>query len=350
MYSFGQYFRMTLFGESHGPGIGVTLDGIPAGTPITTEMIQKRLDQRKPGTDVIHSQRKESDIPILFSGIRDGRATGAPVTVLIENEDDRSTHYRERKDTPRPGHADFTSWLKYGEDRDWRGGGHFSGRLTAPIVAAGAIADQLIGDMECISYTRKISDLEIERSPEEIRREQIQKPIFCPESEKAERMEERIDEARQSRNSLGGVIETVIRNVPGGMGEVFFGRVDARLSYFCMAIPAVKGIEFGTGFDAAEMTGKEHNDPLEVEGGEIRSRTNHAGGVLGGVTTGMPVVFRTVVKPTSSIPQEQQTVNVKTKEETDVLVKGRHDPCVVPRAVPVLRACAEIVMADFLMR
>lgn len=351
MYSFGHQFRITIFGESHGPGIGVTIDGVPAGTSITKERLQERLDRRKPGTDQIHSQRRESDVPRIYSGVREGKTTGAPVTILIENEDARSKHYRERKDTPRPGHADYTSWLKYGEHRDWRGGGHFSGRLTAPIVAAGAVAEQLMENTEvnCISHTRRIGSVESSISPEEVSEEKVEPPVYCPEEKTGEKMREHIDETRKAQNSLGGIVETIVQGVPGGLGEVFFGRFDARASHLCMAIPAVKGIEFGKGFEAAEMKGSEHNDPFVIENGEIVTETNHAGGVLGGITTGSPVVFRVVVKPTSSISRKQKTVNLKSKEPEEIQIKGRHDPCIVTRAVPVMEACAEILMADFLM-
>ncbi len=352
MNSFGEVFRVTIFGESHGQGIGVTVEGYPPGKEVDVSRVQKRLDQRKPGTSKIVSQRRESDQPEAYSGVLDGKATGSPITFLIRNEDVKSDHYRDRMHTPRPGHADYTAYLKYGESRDWRGGAHFSGRLTAPLVIAGALAEQILEEegISTIAHTVKIGDLEVsDVEPENLSEGELNNEVLCAEEDTAQEMVEAINTARKNLNSLGGIVEGVVKGIPGGIGEVFFGRADARLSHLCMAVPAVKGIEFGAGFAAANMTGKEHNDPFRIQDGEVITETNNAGGVLGGLTTGMPVVFRSVVKPTSSIPAEQRTVDLKKMEETTLEIKGRHDPCIVPRAVPVIRACASIVFADLLL-
>ncbi len=352
MNTFGQLYRVTIFGESHGEGVGVSIEGFPKGKEVDMEHIQKRLNQRRPGTSRIVTQRKEADRPEPFSGIFDGRASGSPITFLIQNKDSDSSHYRERMYTPRPGHADYTAYVKYGGARDWRGGAHFSGRLTAPIVIAGAMAEQMLMDegMQAVSHTVQIGEHEVpEVDPEELSEDMIEEPVRCADPEANERIADVIDRERKNLDSLGGIIETVVKGVPAGMGQVFFGRADAKLAHICMSMPAMKGIEFGAGFQAAEMKGSEHNDPFAIEDGDVVTETNNAGGTLGGLTTGMPVVFRVVVKPTSSIPQEQKTVNLKEMEETTLEIKGRHDPCIVTRAVPVIQACACIAFADLLL-
>jgi chorismate synthase len=352
MNTFGQLFRVSIFGESHGAGVGVTIEGFPKGKEIDMDHIQKRLNQRRPGTSKIVTQRKEADKPEPFSGVFEGRASGSPITFLIHNKDSDSSHYKERMFTPRPGHADYTAYVKYGDARDWRGGAHFSGRLTAPIVIAGAMAEQILMDegMNTISHTVQIGEEEApDVPPEELSEDMIHEPVRCADEEANERIAEYIDDTRKDLDSLGGVIETVVQGVPAGLGEVFFGRVDAKLAHICMSMPAMKGIEFGAGFDSAEMKGSEHNDPFAIEDGEVVTETNNAGGTLGGLTTGMPVVFRVVVKPTSSIPQEQKTVHLEEMEETTLQIKGRHDPCIVTRAVPVIQACASIAFADLVL-
>jgi len=352
MNTFGEQFRVSIFGESHGEGVGVTIEGFPRGKEVDMDLIQKRLNQRRPGTSKIVTQRKEVDQPEPFSGLFNGRASGSPITFLIHNKDADSSHYRERMHTPRPGHADYTAWLKYGEARDWRGGAHFSGRLTAPIVIAGAMAEQILADegMTSLAHTVQIGDTEVpDVDPSELSEDMIHEPVRCADEEANEEIAEQIDRQRKNLDSLGGVVEAVVQDVPGGLGEVFFGRADAKIAHLCMSMPAMKGVEFGAGFDAAEMSGSEHNDPFAIEDGEVVTETNNAGGTLGGLTTGMPVVFRVVVKPTSSIPQEQQTVDLEKMEETTLQIKGRHDPCIVTRAVPVIQACASIVFADLVL-
>lgn len=352
MNTFGERFQITIYGEAHGSAVGVVIEGVPAGTELHEDRIQERLNRRRPGSSRIVSQRKEKDHARNQSGVFEGKATGSPISFWIPTTDARTKHYEERKHTPRPGHADFTAYLKYGEARDWRGGAHFSGRLTAPIVLAGAVAEHLLEkeQIQCVAHTKRVGSVEApEVDPNELEPGDLHPPVLCADEETAVEMEETIDSVRKDRDSLGGLIETVVTGVPGGMGEVFFGRADAKLSHLCMAIPAVKGIEFGAGFDVAKRKGSENNDPFAIEDGKIVTETNHAGGLLGGLTTGMPVVFRVPVKPTSSIPREQKTVDLKEREETTIRVKGRHDPCIVPRAVPVLRACAQVVTADLLL-
>lgn len=351
MSTLGRRFRVTLFGESHGPGVGAVIEGIPAGLALDLASIRAELDRRRPGTSKLASPRKETDEPEFQSGVVKGVATGAAVTVWIPNVDVDSKPYEAQGRMPRPGHADLTAWLKWGEAADFRGGGPFSARTTAPLVIAGAIARQLIPGISIAAHTVEIAGVRLAR---EATMSEIVKargnPAQCADPETGTRMEAAIAEARSGRDSVGGVVECRAEGVPGGLGGPGLDGLESELSRALFAIPAVRGVEFGAGFSAARMRGSQHNDPFYVdESRRIRSRTNHAGGILGGISTGMPIVSRVAFKPVASIPRPQETVNLATLEPATLTVKGRHDTCVVPRAVPIVEAVTACVLADHVL-
>jgi len=356
----GEHVKISVFGESHGPYIGVVIDGLPPGIRLDMGKINAEMARRRPGQDIYSTQRKEGDLVEIVSGFFNGYTTGTPLCGIIKNTDKRSSDYDDIKDIMRPGHADYTGWVRYRGFADYRGGGHFSGRLTAPVVFAGAIANQYLEQKEITIGTHllrigKIQDEPVD--PVNITREQLIQfrnmrfPVFS--SETAEKMKEEINNARMDCDSVGGILETVILNLPAGLGSPMFKSVESRISAFVFSIPAVKGIEFGSGFSLASMRGSEANDPFYIteENGEkiLRTRTNHSGGINGGITNGMPVIFRTCIKPTATISKPQHTVNIKTMTETEHVFKGRHDPCIALRAVPVLDAAAALVVLDLFM-
>lgn len=352
----GNRITVSIFGESHADAIGMTLEGLPPGTEINSEKLQAFLNRRAPGRSPWSTARTEEDRPEFLCGVRDGKSCGTPVTAIIRNRDKRSRDYDRLFLVPRPGHADYTAQLKYRGFQDYRGGGHFSGRLTAALCVAGGI---LLQELErrgvkvsaCIRRIENVTD-ETEFSGEPAN---LEFPVIDPE--KAEEMKAAIAEAKENGDSVGGVIECVIHGVPGGYGDPIFDGVENRVAQICFAVPAVKGIEFGAGFRAAEMRGSVHNDAFRVmdshsaesEKPVPETVTNHAGGILGGITDGMPIVFRVAVKPTPSIAKEQQSINLETMREEMLRVEGRHDPCIVPRAVPVIEAAAAIAIADFMI-
>jgi len=352
--SFGELFRVTTWGESHGRAVGCVVDSPPAGLDLCEEDIQKELDRRKPGGR-LSSKRKESDRVEILSGVFEGITMGTPVSMLVWNRDARPEAYEPIKDLIRPGHADYTYLAKFGV-RDWRGGGRASARETVARVAAGAVAKKLLGyfDVEIVGFTREIGGIKCDVN---VRDEELgdlferaeKSPVRCPDSEVSELMVEKVEEAMKQGNSVGGVVEVVARNVPPGLGEPVFDKLDARLAYAVMSIPAVKGVEIGSGFSAASMLGSEHNDPVILRERCIAFETNNAGGILGGISNGDDIIVRAAVKPTPSISIPQKTVNVRTMEETEIVVKGRHDPCIVPRAVPVVEAMVALCIADFMM-
>ncbi len=345
--SFGKLFKISTWGESHGAGIGVVLEGCPAGLPITEEEIQIELDRRKTGQSKVTTSRKESDKVRILSGVFKGKTTGTPIGLWVENQDADSSKYELIKDLYRPGHADFTYQMKYGF-RDYRGGGRSSARETAGRVAAGAIAKKLLAKhkIRIVAYSKQIGP----HIAKTIDYDEIENNIVrCPDKTIAEKMVNHILKARKQGDSVGGVVEVVAMGVPPGLGEPVFDRLDADLSKAMMSLPAVKGVEFGTGFSAATMKGSQHNDAFEMEGKRVRTRTNHAGGILGGISTGEDIVLRFVVKPTSSILKEQDTVTKQGKPAT-IRVEGRHDPCVSPRAVPIAEAMMALTLVDHLMR
>ena len=352
--SIGKEFVITCFGESHGRCVGVVVDGCPAGLPLSEQDIQKELDKRIPPKPEIVSARREKDVVEILSGTFNGFTTGAPICTLVWNKDVIPGEYDLIKDTPRPGHADYPARIKYGSFNDYRGGGRFSGRITVAFVMAGAIAKKLLGvfGVEVLAYAIEIGNVKIRKSPdiEEIRRSTYKTSVRCPDMESAKEMEEAILKAKSEGDSVGGVVECVALNVPVGVGEPLFDSLDADMAKMLFDVPAVKGVEFGAGFKAARLRGSENNDPFAIRGGKIVTLTNNAGGVLGGLSSGMPIVVRAAIKPTPSISKEQKTVDLSKMEETTIKVKGRHDPCIVPKAVPVIESAVAIVLADHMLR
>ena len=351
--SLGKQFTITSFGESHGRCVGVIIDGCPAALPITEEDIQREVDKRKPGIDVVATTRAEADKVEILSGIFNGVTTGAPICLLIWNKDIDSSEYEKMRFLPRPGHADYTAFMKYGGFNDFRGGGRFSGRITATFVMAGAIAKKLLNRLgiEVLAHTIQIGEIKADsRGFDEIRENVDQNPLKCADLKAAEEMSRAIEKVKEDGDSIGGVIESIALNVPVGWGEPVFDTLDGDLAKALFAIPAVKGVEFGSGFSAARKRGSENNDPFTISNGKIETVTNNAGGILGGISNGMPIVVRVVIKPTSSIAKSQQTVNLKDMESTSLVVKGRHDVCIVPRAVAVVESMMAVTLCDFAMR
>ncbi len=349
--SFGHTFRITTFGESHGPAIGVVIDGCPAGLEMDLEFLQKELDRRRPGQSAIVTQRQEADRVELLSGVFEGKTTGMPLALLIRNEDAKSKDYSHIADKFRPSHADFTYQAKYGH-RDYRGGGRSSARETAARVAAGAIA-KLFLTKEGISVTAwvsRVGDIELEKSYEQLDFSNIETtPVRCPDLAVAEQMENLIRDVRKAGDTIGGHVSCVVKGCPPGLGEPVFDRLHADLGKAMLSINACKGFEIGSGFAGVSMRGSQHNDSFFNDGGAIRTRTNYSGGVQGGISNGMDIRFRVAFKPVATIVQAQESVN-EAGESVIVEGKGRHDPCVLPRAVPIVEAMAALVLADHFLR
>ncbi len=346
--SYGKDLRITIFGQSHAPAIGVTIEGLRAGLPIDMGALETFLARRAPGRAAYATARKEEDRPEFLCGVKNGVTTGTPLTAIIRNTDARSGDYTALMHTPRPGHADYTGWVKYGDAGDFAGGGHFSGRMTAPLCIAGGICLQLL-EREGIrvwSHIASIGPVKDE-GPWPASTAGREFPTLSPTRE-AE-MRRAIADARAAGDSLGGVIECAVVGAPAGLGDPMFDGMENRLAAILFGIPAVKGVEFGAGFAAAQMRGSENNDAFAVENGRVVTRTNHSGGILGGITTGMPVEFAVAVKPTPSIARVQDTVDLRTMEPAQVTVGGRHDPCIVPRAVPCVEAAAAVAVYDALL-
>ena len=352
--SIGKEFVVTFFGESHGRCVAVIVDGCPAGLPLSEQDIQVELNRRIPPQPKIVSARIEKDIVEIFSGVFNGFTTGAPICALVWNKEAISADYDKIKDTPRPGHADYTARIRYGSFNDYRGGGRFSGRVTAAFVMAGAIAKKLLSlfNVEVLAYARAIGDVKLDRTltVEEIRGKRYETAVRCPDLECAEAMEMAILKIRSEGDSIGGIVECIALNVPTGIGEPIFDSLDADIAKMLFDVPAVKGVEFGAGFKAAQLKGSENNDAYVIRNERIVALKNNAGGVLGGVSSGMPIVVRAAIKPTSSISKEQRTVDLSRMEETTIQVKGRHDPCIVPKAVAVVESAVAIVLADHMIR
>ncbi len=348
--SIGQRLVLTSFGESHGIAIGAVLDGCPAGLSIDEHDIQPMLDQRRPGQSIISTQRREGDTVEIVSGTFRGHTTGAPITMMIRNSDHRSKDYDALRTKLRPGHADYTAMIKYNYQNDYRGGGRFSGRLTATHVLGGAIARKLVKqvlNMETHAYTIQIGKTKMLQSFDDTMIDRIyNSDTRCPDTKTAKVMHDDILAAKKAGDSLGGIIESTTTNVPVGLGEPIFNSLESDLSRAIFSIPSVKGVEFGSGFRGSELFGSENNDLYTIEQDKIITKTNNAGGILGGISNGMPIVMRVAFKPVSSIPQSQSTVDIKTREITTLEVKGRHDPCVVPRAPPVVDALVSLTLAD----
>jgi chorismate synthase len=351
--SIGKLFTVTSFGESHGKCVGVVIDGCPAGLSIDVSDIQKQVDRRRPGNSAAATARKEKDKVEILSGIMDKRTTGAPVCMLINNEDIDDSDYEKIRSRLRPGHADYTSFVKYGGFGDWRGGGRFSGRITAAFVMAGAVARKLLDTIGVEIFAHMVEIGGIAARPaefDEIKKKAGKDPLRCADPRASEKISELISLTKKAGDSLGGIIEGIALNVPAGLGEPVFDNLDGDLAKALLAIPAVKGVEFGAGFSAARMKGSENNDPFTIENGKIITTTNNAGGVLGGISNGMPLMVRVVIKPVSSIAIGQETVDIDKMEKADLEVGGRHDVCIVPRAVPVVEAMMAVTLCDFALR
>ncbi|NOY90845.1 MAG: chorismate synthase [Deltaproteobacteria bacterium] len=355
--SFGQLFRVTTAGESHGAANVVIVDGCPPGLPLSAADLERDLARRRPGQSRLTTQRKEPDTPEILSGVFEGETTGTPIAILIKNQDAKSRDYEALRERYRPGHADFGYDARYGR-RDHRGGGRASARETVARVAAGAIAKKLIATAfggEVLGYVVQVGDVkaEISEPPTLASVETLPSGepnlVRCPDAAAAARMIACIDEVRKAKDSIGGVAEVVARNVPAGLGEPVFHKLEADLACALMGLPAVRGVEYGAGFGVAELRGSENNDAFVSDGGVVRTEGNHHGGILGGISTGMPIVLRAAVKPTSSIPQEQRTIT-REGEATTLTVKGRHDPCLLPRFVPIAEAMVALVLADHWLR
>ncbi len=350
--TFGHLFRITTFGESHGGGVGVTIDGCPPQLEISEEEIQFDLDRRRPGQSKITTPRRETDTCEIISGVFEGKTLGTPIAILVRNKDARSQDYNEMAVKYRPSHADATYDAKYGF-RNWQGGGRSSARETIGRVAAGAIAKKIlkqVAGVEIIGYVKRIKDLEAVVDPSTVTLEQVESNIVrCPDTDCAEKMIDLIDEIRKEKDSLGGVVECVARSVPKGLGDPVFDKLEAELAKGVMSLPASKGFEIGSGFAGTTMTGSEHNDEFYIdEQGETRTRTNRSGGVQGGISNGENIIIRVAFKPTATVGKEQRTVT-KDGEETILAAKGRHDPCVLSRAVPMVEAMVALVLCDRLL-
>ena len=346
--SYGENLRITIFGQSHAPAVGVTMEGIPAGEPVDTEALRRFLDRRAPGQNDWSTPRREEDKPEILCGLQNGVTCGAPLTAIIRNTNTRSGDYAALRRTPRPGHADYTAEVKYSGAQDAAGGGHFSGRLTAPLCIAGGICLQLLS-REGITVISRIAAIAGIADDGALTASTADKPFPTVSDARGEQMRAAIAAARAEGDSVGGIIECAVLGLPAGLGDPMFGGMENRIASAVFGIPAVKGIEFGAGFAAAALRGSENNDAFAVENGKIVTETNRCGGILGGITDGMPLLFRAAVKPTPSISRAQRTVDLDTLESAELRITGRHDPCIVPRAVPCIEAAAAIAVYDALL-
>ncbi len=350
--TWGQHLHLSIFGQSHGEAIGVTVDGLPAGMVIDRARLLREMARRAPGQSLLTTARKEADAPEILSGVLNGRTTGQPLCAIIRNTSQRSVDYGDGVDLLRPGHGDYTGHVRCFGFEDWRGGGSFSGRLTAPIVFAGALCSQWLESqgvkiachVQQLGGVRDVSFLEADPKEDYTYLKKMHLPVLKAGLDQA--MEAEVLAARNAADSIGGVLECMVTGLPAGLGAPFFDSVESEISHLLFSIPAVKGVEFGEGFRFAALRGSEANDPFRMEDGRIVTETNHAGGVNGGITNGMPVVFRCVIRPTPSIAKEQQTVSLKTGENAPLAIHGRHDPCILPRAVPVVEAMAAIAVME----
>ena len=353
---YGMNIKMAIYGESHGASIGLVIDGVPPGLQLDLEQIEKEMARRAPGKNQLSTQRKESDSFAIQSGFFEGYTTGTPLCVVIKNSDQHSKDYSILKDKMRPGHADYAGFVRYQGFNDYRGGGHFSGRLTAPLVFMGAVAKQALAQQGILvgAHILQIADIKEENfNPLGIEDKKIAelagKDFAVMDDAIGEEMQAKILKAKAELNSVGGVIEAMVTNVPAGLGAPYFDSVESRLSHALFSVPAVKGVEFGDGFGISGMTGAEANDQLHYADGKVVAATNHNGGITGGITNGMPVIFRVAIKPTPSISREQKTISLQEKCDTTLTIVGRHDPCIVQRAVPVIEAVTAWTMWDLLL-
>lgn len=347
----GRNFALTCFGESHGQCIGIIVDGCPPGLYLTEDDIQIELNKRKPTKDSFTTPRLEEDQINILSGVFNNYTTGAPICLLVWNKNRKSNVYEDFKWKPRPGHADYTAFVKYKGFNDYRGGGIFSSRLTVGFVAAGAIAKKLLRQLNIVvlSHTVEIGGVKIKKQPtiNQIKRNTYSNPLRCADLSAVKEMEKVIETAKKNMDSVGGIIEAIAINMPSGLGEPIFDSLDATLAKFLFCIPAVKGVEFGAGFNAARMRGSENNDPFRIKNGKVVTTSNNSGGILGGISTGMPLIIRVAFKPPSSICRVQKTVDLKRWTDTEIKIKGRYDVCFIPRATPIVEAVIANVLADF---
>ena len=356
--NFGEKVKITIFGQSHSEAIGVVIDGLPVGETIDMEQVQQFMERRAPGRNAYSTPRKEGDVPRVVSGLFEGKTCGAPICAIIENTNTRSKDYDKLKDLPRPGHADFTAWVKYDGYNDHRGGGHFSGRLTAPLCFAGAVCKQILerkgihvgAHILSIKGVKDIPFDEVHVDAEALQKVTA-KAFPVQEDAAGEAMQAAIAAAKEKGDSVGGIIECAVTGLPVGVGEPMFDGLESRLAAAVFAIPAVKGVEFGAGFGVADLFGSENNDDFIYQAdGTVETKTNNHGGSLGGISSGMPLVFRAAFKPTPSISREQDTISISKRENDKLAVVGRHDPCIVPRAVPCVEAAAAVAILDLLCR
>lgn len=347
--TYGENLKLSIFGQSHGAAIGMTLDGIPAGLTVDLQTLQAFLNRRAPGQNDYSTPRREEDQPEFLAGIVDGYTCGAPIAAIIHNNNTRSKDYSNLKDCPRPGHADYTAQIKYGGYQDVAGGGHFSGRLTAPLCIAGGLCKQWLeakgirigAHLVCVAG---VGDTPFDPIAPQMEQVHTDFPVIDPQA--GEKMRQAIADAKAEGDSVGGVVECAVTGLPAGMGDPMFGGMESRIAAIVYGVPAVKSVDFGAGYSAAYMRGSENNDAYIFDNGVVRTVTNHAGGILGGITTGMPLIFQAAIKPTPSISIPQQSVSLSKQEPVTLEIKGRHDPCIAPRAVPVIEAAAAIAIFD----
>ena len=350
--TYGEYLKLSIFGQSHGAAIGMTLDGIPAGLSVDLDKLQAFLDRRAPGQNEYSTTRKETDVPEILSGIVDGFTCGAPIAAVIRNSNTRSGDYSDLKDCPRPGHADYSAQMKYGGFQDMAGGGHFSGRLTAPLCIAGGLCKQWLEQMgiqiaaHIVAVGGVVDEPEVYIDWAKPDLSLIRSDFPVLNKEAGEKMKAAIAAAKAEGDSVGGLIECIATGIPAGIGEPMFGGMESKIAQIVYGIPAIKGLNFGTGFAGSYMRGSENNDTFVIEDGVVKTMKNYAGGILGGITNGMPLVFEVAVKPTPSISKPQMSISLSRMEARELIVKGRHDPCIVPRAVPVIEAAAAIAIYD----
>lgn len=355
--TWGEKIKISIFGESHSGGIGVVVDGLPSGESIDMDEVMLQMKRRAPGTDKTATTRKEADVPNILSGLINGKTEGSPLCAIIGNTNTKSGDYSNILNCPRPGHSDYPAFVRYKGANDISGGGHFSGRLTAPIVFAGAIARQILEEKGIVicAHALKIGGVCDDKfdsvNPDKEQLQKLNKEFFSVISQTAKaRMYEKVEHARMNKDSVGGVIECIAVGVPAGIGNPMFGGVENKISSALFGVPAVKGIEFGAGFDASDMYGSENNDEFYYdENGIVKTKTNNSGGILGGITNGMPIHFKVAIKPTPSIGKEQNTVDLVNKTNAKLVINGRHDPCIVPRAIPVIEAMTAIALLDMIM-
>ncbi len=352
--SIGKEFTVTSFGESHGKVIGVVIDGCPAGLELSEADIQSELNRRIPNQPKIVSERIEKDNAKILSGIFNGLTTGAPIALMVENKEIDSRDYEAIKNLPRPGHADYSAHVKYNGFNDYRGGGRFSGRVTVSLIMAGAVAKKLLSKfgVEVLAYTETIGKVTAKKelSVEEIRKQRYETATRCPDLIAAEKMEQAIVNVKKERDSIGGIIQCIALNVPPGTGEPLFDSLDADLAKAILNIPAVKGVEFGLGFQITALKGSETNDTFVIRDGKVATITNKSGGILGGISNGMPLKMRVAIKPTPSIGKEQKTVDLSIMKNAFLVIRGRHDPCIVPKAVPAIESAVAVTLADHMIR